>query len=91
VTEACCFGSDDRAYGQTVAIAVVLANPEPAAVRELYEWLKLHVAEYQMPAQWYLLGAIPRTPQGKVSRVLVAEQCAGVPPVNLRAILATAP
>jgi acyl-CoA synthetase (AMP-forming)/AMP-acid ligase II len=90
VSEACCFACDDRAYGQSVAIAIVLSHPEPASLKELYGWLKLHLAEYQMPVRWHLLDAIPRTAQGKVSRVLVAEHCAAVPPVDLRAILARA-
>ena len=91
VTDVCCFACDDRVYGQNVAIAVVLSTPKPASLRELYQWLKLHLAEHQIPVQWYLLDAIPRTPQGKISRVLVAQHCATVPPVNLRAILASTP
>jgi acyl-CoA synthetase (AMP-forming)/AMP-acid ligase II len=90
LTEVCCFACEDRVYGQNVAIAVVLSSPKPASLRELYEWLKLHLAEHQMPVQWYLLEAIPRTPQGKVSRALVAHHCAAVPPVDFRAILASA-
>jgi acyl-CoA synthetase (AMP-forming)/AMP-acid ligase II len=88
VTEACCFACDDRAYGQNVALAVVLSNPDPASLRELHGWLQRHLAEYQMPVRWHLLDAIPRTPQGKTSRSLVADRCAGLPPVDLRAILA---
>jgi long-chain acyl-CoA synthetase len=90
VKEACAFGCDDRVYGQSIAMAVVLSNREEATLRELHEWLNRHLAAYQMPVQWYLLDAIPRSPQGKTSRVLVAEQCAAVPPVNLRAVLAGA-
>jgi acyl-CoA synthetase (AMP-forming)/AMP-acid ligase II len=91
VTDVCCFAGEDRLYGQGVAIAVVLSSSTPASLRELYEWLKVHLAEHQIPVEWYLLDAIPRTPQGKVSRVLVAQHCAGLPPVNLRAILVDTP
>jgi acyl-CoA synthetase (AMP-forming)/AMP-acid ligase II len=91
VADVCCFACEDRIYGQNVAIAVVLSIPKPASLRELYGWLKLHLAEHQIPVQWYLLDAIPRTPLGKVSRVLVAQHCAAMPPMNLRAILADRP
>jgi acyl-CoA synthetase (AMP-forming)/AMP-acid ligase II len=91
VSEACAFACQDRVYGQSVAMAIVLSNREEATLRDLHEWLKRHLAGYQMPVQWYLLEAIPRTAQGKTSRVLVAEHCATVAPVDLRAILAGAP
>ena len=91
VSEACAFACQDRVYGQSVAMAIVLSNREEATLRDLHEWLKRHLAGYQMPVQWYLLDAIPRTPQGKTSRVLVAEHCATVAPVDLRAILAGTP
>jgi acyl-coenzyme A synthetase/AMP-(fatty) acid ligase len=39
-----------------------------------------------MPRRWYVVDEIPRTSRGKVNRAQVAGRCAGLAPVDLRAL-----
>jgi oxalate---CoA ligase len=86
-TDVCSFGYDDALYGQNIGIAVVLKGTDIAYVRNLYAWMKHHLAKHQMPARWYIVPAIPRTARGKVNRAQVAATCADLAPVNLRELL----
>ena len=83
----CCFGFDDPLYGQNVGVGLVLEDSSAETLRELHAWLKLHLAVHQLPVQWYLLDSIPRTSRGKINRDTVAEVCASLDPVDLRAVL----
>lgn len=49
-----------------------------------------HLATYQLPRRWYVVDQIPRTSRGKVSRAQVAARCAGLRPVDLRALSVSA-
>jgi acyl-CoA synthetase (AMP-forming)/AMP-acid ligase II len=85
--DVCCFPCDDQLYGQNVAVAVVMEEGDDETVRELYGWVKRHLAEYQMPVRWYVVEGIPRTSRGKINRAGVAERCAGLTPVNMRGLV----
>jgi acyl-coenzyme A synthetase/AMP-(fatty) acid ligase len=78
---------DDPLYGQNVGLAVTLTEPDDAAVREVYGWIRERLAEGKLPARWWLVDAIPRSERGKVSREAVREACAGRPPLDLTRIL----
>ena len=82
----CTFGYDDPLLGENVGIAVVLKSASDENFRELYHWLRKHLAKYQMPQRWYLLDQIPRTSRGKINRSQVAQICAGQIPVDHRNI-----
>jgi acyl-CoA synthetase (AMP-forming)/AMP-acid ligase II len=75
VIDVCCFGYEDALYGQNVGVAIVMKNKEPETVKNLFEWVKKHLAEHKKPARWYLLDAIPRTSRGKINREDVAKVC----------------
>jgi acyl-CoA synthetase (AMP-forming)/AMP-acid ligase II len=91
VIDVCTFGIDDPLYGQNVGIAVVLARQDAATIRELYQWMRRHLAEPKLPVRWYLLDAIPRTSRGKVDREGVRERCARTTPLALRQIVPGGP
>jgi len=81
------FGFDEPRYGQEVGMAVVLKDQEDSTVRDLYQWMKTHLAEHKLPVRWYVLASIPRTSRGKINRNLVMEQCRQLSPLNLHRIL----
>ncbi len=83
----CCFGFADPLYGQNVGVALVLENTSADTLRDLYQWMKHHLATHQLPVKWYLLDAIPRTSRGKINRDSVADACAALEPVDLKAVL----
>ena len=83
----CTFAIDDPAYGQNVAMAVVLIRSDDATLRELQAWLKAHLAEFKIPQRWYLVDELPQNSRGKVSRAAVQELCAGLQPVDLVGLL----
>jgi acyl-CoA synthetase (AMP-forming)/AMP-acid ligase II len=85
--DVCSFGYDATPHGQDVGVAVVLQGAGDETIRHLYDWVRRHVAQYQMPARWYIVDALPRTSRGKLNRAQVAAMCASLSPVNLRQLL----
>jgi len=86
VNDVCCFAVEDALYGQNVGLAVALEGDD-AQVRELYGWLKRHLADHQMPMRMHRVTEIPRTSRGKINRAEVAKSCANSEPLDLRSIL----
>ena len=85
--DVCTFGYDDPLRGEDVAMAVVLKYASHENIRGLHNWLKQHLARFQMPQRWYLLTEIPRTSRGKVNRSKVAQDCASLEPIDHRSIV----
>lgn len=83
----CTFAVSDAAYGQNVAMAVVLSRRDDATLRQLHDWMKLHLAEFKIPQRWYLVDELPQNSRGKISRASVQELCAALAPVDLVALL----
>jgi acyl-CoA synthetase (AMP-forming)/AMP-acid ligase II len=89
VADVCTFALDDAAYGQSVAMAVVLRAPgDEQVLRCLYGWMRRHLAEHKMPTRWFALDGIARTSRGKVDREAVRQACAARAPLDLARILA---
>lgn len=86
-TAVCTFAVSDPAYGQNVAMAVVLSRHDDATLRQLHAWLKEHLAEFKIPQRWYIVDELPKNPRGKVSRATVQELCAALKPVDLVGLL----
>jgi acyl-CoA synthetase (AMP-forming)/AMP-acid ligase II len=87
-TEAVCtFAIADALYGQNVAMAVVLKRQDAATIRQLYGWMKEHLADFKMPQRWYIVDALPQNSRGKISRGIVQEICAQLKPLDLAALL----
>jgi len=85
--DVCTFGYEDPLHGENVGIAVVLKMASDENIRGLYDWLKQHLAKFQMPQRWYLLKEIPRTSRGKINRSSVAQECAALKPIDHRGII----
>jgi len=83
----CTFAMADSLYGQNIAMAVVLRRQEAPTIRELYRWMKEHLADFKMPQRWYIVDALPQNSRGKISRGGVQEMCAQLKPVDLAGIL----
>jgi len=86
-TAVCTFAIADPAYGQNVAMAVVLSQHDDATLRQLHAWLREHLAEFKIPQRWYVVGELPKNSRGKVSRDTVQELCAALKPVDLVGLL----
>jgi acyl-CoA synthetase (AMP-forming)/AMP-acid ligase II len=86
-TAVCTFAIADPAYGQNVAMAVVLSRQDDATLRQLHGWLKEHLAEFKIPQRWYVVEELPQNSRGKVSRATVQELCATLKPVDLVGLL----
>jgi acyl-CoA synthetase (AMP-forming)/AMP-acid ligase II len=87
-TDTCAFAVDDPIYGQAVGIAVVLSETNDEAIRELYRWMRQHLAAHKLPGHWWIVDAIPRTSRGKVNRDAVKAACIEKPPLDLQRIIA---
>jgi acyl-CoA synthetase (AMP-forming)/AMP-acid ligase II len=85
--DVCTFGYEEPLYGENIAIAVVLQSSSDENFRGLYNWLRQHLAKFQMPQRWYLLEEIPRTSRGKINRSKVAQECASLKPIDHRNIV----
>lgn len=88
--DSCAFGYDDGHGQEEVAVAVVLKSIKAETLSRLHVWAREHLATYQLPRRWYVVDQIPRTSRGKVSRAQVAARCAGLRPVDLRALSVSA-
>ena len=75
VAEAVAFGVPHPAWGEEVAAAVVLRQPQKES--EIIAFCKQHLAEFKCPKSLYIVTAIPRTATGKIQRGAVASTLAG--------------
>ena len=70
VAEAVAFGMPHPTWGEEVAIAVVLKEPQTEAV--LIEHCKHHLADFKVPKKIHIVEKIPRTATGKIQRRALA-------------------
>jgi acyl-CoA synthetase (AMP-forming)/AMP-acid ligase II len=75
VSEAVAFGMPHPTWGEEVAIAVVLKEPQPESV--LLEHCKRHLADFKVPKKILIVDQIPRTATGKIQRRAVAAAFSG--------------
>lgn len=71
VLECAVVGEADEARGQIVVAHVVLAPgiaPDEAAITRLQEHVKAVIAPYKYPRRVVFVGALPKTPTGKIQR-----------------------
>jgi acyl-CoA synthetase (AMP-forming)/AMP-acid ligase II len=87
-SDVCAFALDDPIYGQSVGIAVVLADRSNETIQALHGRMGSELAEHKMPSRWWLVDEIPRTSRGKIKRDDVKAACEKQPPLDLPSILA---
>jgi acyl-CoA synthetase (AMP-forming)/AMP-acid ligase II len=75
VSEAVAFGVPHPSWGEEVAAAVVLREPQSESV--LLSHCREHLAEFKCPKKLYIVETIPRTATGKIQRGAVAASLAG--------------
>jgi acyl-CoA synthetase (AMP-forming)/AMP-acid ligase II len=75
VAEAVAFGMPHPTWGEEVAIAVVLKEPQTEAV--LIEHCKQHLADFKVPKKIHIVEKIPRTATGKIQRRALASAFSG--------------
>jgi acyl-CoA synthetase (AMP-forming)/AMP-acid ligase II len=75
VAEAVAFGMPHPTWGEEVAVAVVLKEPQNETT--LIEHCKKHLADFKVPKKVVIVDKIPRTATGKIQRRAVAEALAG--------------
>jgi len=77
VAECAAFGVHDDAWGETVAVAVVLHAGANATEQELNAHLAQRIARFKLPRRWFWLEALPKTALGKVQRQALAQLANG--------------
>ncbi len=75
VAEAVAFGMPHPTWGEEVAVAVVLREPQSEAV--LLGFCKERLADFKCPKKIHIVETIPRTATGKIQRRAVAAAFAG--------------
>ena len=75
VREACAFAVPDPVEGETIGVAVSLADGARADTRALRRWCAERLAIEKVPVKWYRLDTIPRTDRGKLNREAAAQRC----------------
>ena len=68
VLECCAFGMPDPAWGEAVAVAVVLRPGAQAGDEDLRDHLAARLARFKLPRHWLRLDQLPKTALGKVQR-----------------------
>jgi long-chain acyl-CoA synthetase len=74
IKEAACYGVPDKQQGELVKIVVVLKEGQTATPEEITEYLKTKLAEYKIPKKIEFRKKLPRSPDGKVLRRVLAEE-----------------
>ncbi len=87
-SDVCAFALDDPIYGQSVGMAVVLADRRDETIRALHTRMREELAEHKMPSRWWVVAEIPRTSRGKIKRDDVKAACEKEPALDLPSILA---
>jgi acyl-CoA synthetase (AMP-forming)/AMP-acid ligase II len=75
VAEAVAFGFAHPTWGEEVAAAVVLKEPQTES--EILAYCKDRLADFKRPKKVYIVETIPRTATGKIQRGAVAKALAG--------------
>jgi acyl-CoA synthetase (AMP-forming)/AMP-acid ligase II len=75
VAEAVAFGVPHPTWGEEVAAAVVLKEPQNEAA--ILAFCKERLADFKCPKKVYIIDAIPRTATGKIQRGAVAKAMLG--------------
>jgi acyl-CoA synthetase (AMP-forming)/AMP-acid ligase II len=75
VAEAVAFGVPHASWGEEVAAAVVLREPQTESA--ILAFCREHLAEFKCPKSLYIVTTIPRTATGKIQRGAVAATLAG--------------
>jgi acyl-CoA synthetase (AMP-forming)/AMP-acid ligase II len=75
VSEAVAFGVPHATWGEEVAAAVVLREPEKESA--ILAYCRERLAEYKCPKKLYIVETIPRTATGKIQRGAIATAMAG--------------
>lgn len=70
VSEAVAFGVSHPVWGEEVAAAVVLRDPQPESV--FLDYCRRRLTDYKCPVKIFIVDSIPRTATGKVQRLAVA-------------------
>jgi acyl-CoA synthetase (AMP-forming)/AMP-acid ligase II len=78
VAEAVAFGMPHPTWGEEVAVAVVLKEPQTEAA--LIDHCKQHLADFKSPKKIFIVDKIPRTATGKIQRRAVAAAFSGGQP-----------
>lgn len=73
VLEAAVIGVPDDYLGERVVAFIRLAGGTPPEPEVLEAALRLRLARYKVPAEWYFLDEFPTNPIGKVQRLLLRE------------------
>jgi oxalate---CoA ligase len=75
VAEAVAFGFPHKTWGEEVAAAVVLREPQEESA--ILSFCKEHLADFKCPKKVFIVEAIPRTATGKIQRGAVAKALQG--------------
>ncbi|HLG96358.1 MAG TPA: acyl--CoA ligase [Bryobacteraceae bacterium] len=75
VAEAVAFGVPHKTWGEEVAAAVVLREPQDESA--ILSFCKQHMADFKCPKKVFIVEALPRTGSGKIQRGVVAKTFQG--------------
>ncbi|HWX53824.1 MAG TPA: acyl--CoA ligase [Verrucomicrobiae bacterium] len=75
VSEAVAFGMPHPAWGEEVAVAVVLREPQDESA--LLSYCREHLADFKCPKKIHIVETIPRTATGKIQRRALAAAFSG--------------
>ena len=72
IQEVATFGYPDPAYGQVVAIAVVVKADQSYSEEELMEYCQTELGSFLCPSRIFFVDDLPKGPSGKIQRLQVA-------------------
>lgn len=82
ILEAAAFGLADDVFGETVAAAVVMLEPNKISADEIIEFCRKYLSGYKIPRHIFFLPTLPRTGTGKISKRAIREELAATKPTT---------
>lgn len=75
IAEVAVIGVPDERWGEQIAAVIRPSDPAaPPLADDLRDWCKARIAAHKVPARWFVTGAYPMTPSGKVQKFVLRDQ-----------------
>jgi acyl-CoA ligase (AMP-forming) (exosortase A-associated) len=77
IKEAAAIGIDHKTLGQAILLVISVATEQNFDIQNLVKLCKIKLPNYMVPAKIEILPSLPKNPNGKIDRTLLAQQYAG--------------
>jgi acyl-coenzyme A synthetase/AMP-(fatty) acid ligase len=78
IKEAAAIGIEHKTLGQAILLVISIATEKNFDIQNLIKLCKIKFPNYMVPAKIEILPSLPKNPNGKIDRTLLAQQYAKI-------------